>query len=174
MATSGIKHPNCILALADNQTPRPRRPNWFYFPSLRYCLGLIQQYSGLPLDAAQQVTMWEASTWVSDQLSCPSALIVVGPNMRRAVDLFQLLACGSRRALTLTGINRAALVGLPTDLNLTLLIGQPDLSRNLSQLLTAANYRGVHVPGTRGGIQDWAGAKAIFLGSTGNRGMVRL
>jgi len=103
---------------------------------------------------------------VSDQLSCPPALIVVGPNMRRAVDLFQLLACGSRRALTLTGINRAALVGLPTDLNLTLLIGQPDLSRNLSQLLTAANYRGVHVPDRRGGIQDWAGAKAIFLGST--------
>jgi hypothetical protein len=103
---------------------------------------------------------------VSDQLFSPPALIVVGPNMRRAVDLFQLLACGSRRALALTGINRTALVGLPTDLNLTLLIAQPDLSRNLSQLLTAANYRGVHLPGRRGGIQDWAGSKAIFLAST--------
>jgi hypothetical protein len=127
---------------------------------------LFQRYLGVPPDVAQQLTMWEASTWVSDQLFCPPALIVVGPNMRRAVDLFQLLACGSRRAVALTGINRPALVGLPTDFNLTLLIAQPDLSRNLSQLLTAANYRGVHVPGRRGGIQDWAGSKAIFLGST--------
>jgi hypothetical protein len=114
-----------------NQTPRPRRP-WFYFPALRADVSaLSQQVSGFPLDVAQQITMWQASTWVSDQLSSPPALIVVGPNMRRAVDLFQLLACGSRRALALTGINRAALVGLPTDLNLTLLIAQPDLSRNL-------------------------------------------
>jgi hypothetical protein len=85
--------------------------------------------------------------------------------MRRAVDLFQLLACGSRRALGLTGINRAALVGLPMDLSLTLLISQPDLSRSMSQLLTAANYRGMHVVGRSGAIQDWAGSKAIFLGS---------
>jgi len=88
--------------------------------------------------------------------------------MRRAVDLFKLLALGSRRALALTGINRAALVGLPTDLNLTLLISQRDLSWSLSQLLTAANYRGMHVPGKSGAVQDWAGSKAIFLGSTAN------
>jgi len=127
---------------------------------------LFQQYLGLPPDLAQQLTMWKATTWLSDQLPSPPALIALGPNMRRAVDLFQLLACGSRRALGLTGINRAALVGLPMDLNLTLLISQPALSRSLSQLLTAANYRGVHVPGKSGAIVDWAGSKAIFLGST--------
>jgi hypothetical protein len=127
---------------------------------------LFQQYLGLPPEVAQQLTMWTASTWVSDQLPSPPALIALGPNMGRAVDLFQLLACGSRRALALTGINRAALVGLPMDLNLTLLISQPALSRSLSQLLTAANYRGVHVPGRSGAILDWAGSKAIFLGST--------
>ncbi len=127
---------------------------------------LFQQYLGLPPDLAQQLTMWKATTWLSDQLPSPPALIALGPNMRRAVDLFQLLACGSRRALGLTGINRAALVGLPMDLNLTLLISQPALSRSLSQLLTAANYRGVHVPGKSGAILDWAGSKAIVLGST--------
>jgi hypothetical protein len=128
--------------------------------------GLFQQYLGLPPDVAQQLTMWQFCTWVSDRLRSPPALIVVGQNMRRAVDLFELLACGSRRALTLTGINRAALVGLPTDLSLTLLISQPDLSPSLLQLLTAANHRGVHVVGTSGAIQDWAGSKAIFVGST--------
>jgi hypothetical protein len=127
---------------------------------------LFQKYLGLPPDVAQHITMWQASTWVSDQLLSPPALIVVGPNMRRAVDLFQLLACGSRRALALAGISRAALVGLPMDLNLTLLISQPDLSRSLSQLLSAANSRGMHVVGRRGAIQDWAGSKAIFVGST--------
>jgi hypothetical protein len=127
---------------------------------------LFQEYLGLPPDVAQQLAMWTASTWVSDQLASPPALIIVGPNMRRAADLFELLACGSRRALGLTGINRAALVGLPMDLNLTLLISQPDLSRSLLQLLNAANHRGVHVPGTNGAILDWAGSRAIFLGST--------
>lgn len=86
--------------------------------------------------------------------------------MRRAIDLFELLTRGSRRALTLTGIGRTALIGLPMDLNLTLLISQPDLSRGLSQLLTAANYRGVRVVGKSGVIQNWAGSKAIFVGST--------
>ena len=81
---------------------------------------------------------------------------------------FDLLTYGSRRALALAGISRAALVGLPTDLNLTLLVSQPDLSRSLSQLLSAANYRGMHVVGRRGAIQDWAGSKAIFVGSTPN------
>jgi hypothetical protein len=127
---------------------------------------LFEKYLGLPPDAAQQLAMWQASTWVSDQLLSPPALIVTGPSMRRVASLFQLLAYGSRRALALAGISRAALVGLPTDLNLTLLISQPDLSRSLSQLLSAANYRGMHVIGRRGAIQDWAGSKAIFVGST--------
>ncbi len=127
---------------------------------------LFQHYLGLPPDVAQRLAMWQASTWISDQLSSPPALIVVGQNMRRAINLFELLACGSRRALALTGINREAIIGLPTDLNLTLLISQPDLSHRLSQLLSAANYRGVHVVGRRGAIQNWAGSKAIFVGSS--------
>ena len=169
--------------------PRVRHGDlWFQAPELRPSIGrtirlpdrvgrsgsapelfdelsaLFQKYLGVPPDVAQQLAMWTASTWVSDRLASPPALIIVGPNMRRAVDLFQLLACGSRRALGLTGINRAALVGLPMDLVLTLLISQPDLSRSMSQLLTAANYRGMHVVGRSGTIQDWAGSKAIFLG----------
>jgi hypothetical protein len=102
---------------------------------------------------------------VSDHLLSPPVLIVAGPSMRRVVDLFQLLAHGSRRALALAGISREALVSLPMNLNLTLLIGQSDLSRSLSQLLSAANYRGMHIVGKRGTIQDCAGSKAIFVGS---------
>ena len=131
-------------------------------------LTMFQEYLGLPPDMAQQLAMWQASTWLSDQLFSPPVLIVVGPRMRSAVDLFHVLTYGSRRALALAGISRAALVGLPTDLNLTLLVSQPDLSRSLSQLLSAANYRGMHVVGRRGAIQDWAGSKAIFVGSTPN------
>jgi hypothetical protein len=129
---------------------------------------LLHQHLAFPPDVAQQLALWQASTWISDQLPCPPALIVAGSSMRRAVDLFKLLALGSRRALALTGINRAALVDLPTDLNLTLLISQPDLSRSMSQLLTAANYRGMHVPGRSGAVLNLAGSKAIFLGSTAN------
>ncbi len=84
--------------------------------------------------------------------------------MGRAIDLFQLLACGSRRALSLTGINRAALVGLPMDLHPCLLINQPDLPQGMSRLLGACNHRGVNVPGKSGTIQEWVVSKAIFTG----------
>jgi len=54
---------------------------------------------------------------------------------------------------------------LPTDLNLAFLINQPDIPPRLLQLLSAANHRGINVLGRAGAVQDWAGSKAIFLGS---------
>jgi hypothetical protein len=85
--------------------------------------------------------------------------------MAQAVRLFQMMRHGCRRAMTLTGLNRASLVGLPMDLRPTLLIGQPGLSGNLSHLLSAANNQGMRVPGRRGAVLDWVGSRAIFLGS---------
>ena len=71
---------------------------------------------------------------------------------------------GSRRALAITGINRATLAGLPMDLRPSLLINQPDLPETMSRLLGAANHRGLQVLARNGAFQDWVGSKAIFLG----------
>jgi hypothetical protein len=48
---------------------------------------------------------------------------------------------------------------------LAFLINQPDIPPRLLQLLSAANHRGINVLGRAGAVQDWAGSKAIFLGS---------
>ena len=127
-------------------------------------VSLLEEYLALPRELAQQVTLWVASTWLADVVPSPPVLLISGPQMGRAIDLFQLLGCGSRRALSLTGINRAALVGLPMDLHPCLLINQPDLSQGMSRLLCACNHRGVNVPGKRGTIQEWVVSKAIFTG----------
>ena len=125
----------------------------------------LQEYFALSPSLADQIALWQASTWLSDRLPSPPALIITGPSMGRAVDLFKMLACGCRRALSLTGVNRAALHGLPPDLNLAFLINQPDIPTRLLQLLSAANHRGINVLGRAGAVQDWAGSKALFVGS---------
>jgi hypothetical protein len=125
---------------------------------------LFQEYLALPRELAQQVTLWMTSTWLADVVPSPPVLLISGPHMGRAIDLFQLVGCGSRRALSLTGINRAALVGLPMDLRPSLLINQPDLPQGMSRLLRACNHRGVNVPGKSGTVQDWVVSKAIFTG----------
>jgi hypothetical protein len=124
-----------------------------------------EEYLALPPDLAKQVNLFMASTWLADMLPNPPILIVLGQQMGPAINLFRWLGCGCRRPLPITGINRAALVGLPMHFGLTLLINQPDLPPALSKLLCSSNYRGVHVPGGRGTIQNWVGSRAIFLDS---------
>lgn len=126
---------------------------------------LLQGSLSLPPEIAQQIALFEATTWLSDVLLNPPAAMMLGHSMAQAVRLFQLMRYGCRRAITLTGLNRASLVDLPLDLKLTLLIGQPGLPQNLSQLLSAANHHGMRVPGRRGTVLDWVGPRAIFLGS---------
>jgi hypothetical protein len=127
-------------------------------------VSLLEKYLALPRELAQQATLWMASTWLADVVPSPPVLLISGPHMGRAIDLFHLLGCGSRRALSLTGINRAALVGLPMDLHPCLLINQPDLPQGMSRLLRACNHRGVNVPGKSGTIQEWVVSKAILTG----------
>ena len=127
-------------------------------------VSLLQEYLALPRELAQQVALWMTSTWLADVVPSPPVLLISGPHMGRAIDLFQLLGCGSRRALSLTGINRTALVGLPMDLRPSLLINQPDLPQRMSRLLCACNHRGVNVPGKSGTVEEWVVSKAIFTG----------
>src|SRR4029077_16401890 len=98
-------------------------------------VGLCEEYLAFPRDLAQRVTLWMMSTWLADVLPNPPALLISGPRMGPAIDLFQLLTCGSRRALSIAGVSRAALAGLPMELRPSLLINQPHLSAGMSRLL---------------------------------------
>ena len=126
--------------------------------------GLFEKYLGVRQTIAQRLSLWNASTWLSDVLPSPPPLMISGPDMAVGIIGFQLLSCISRRALTLTGINRSALVVLPMHLRPTLLVNQPDLPRRVWQLWLSSNHRGLHVPGKAGGVLDWVCSKAVFLG----------
>ena len=125
---------------------------------------LLERYLGVNHEMAHELSLWNGSTWLSDVLPSPPALVISGPAMAHAMTLFKLLSCVSRRALRLAGISRAALAALPMHLRPTLLINQPDMARGMSQLLRASNHRGLCVPGKGGVILDWVGSKAAFLG----------
>jgi hypothetical protein len=126
--------------------------------------GLFEEYLGVRQAIAQRLSLWNASTWLSDVLPSPPPLMISGPDMAVGMIGFQLLSCVSRRALRLAGINRSALVVLPMHLRPTLLINQPDLPRRVWQLCLSSNHRGLHVPGKAGAVLDWVCSKAVFLG----------
>jgi len=126
----------------------------------------LQTYMGFREEIAEGLSLWNASTWLSDVLPSPPALAIWGPDMSTAVTLFVLLGCASRRALKLAGVSRAALLGLPMHLRPTWFLNQPDLPRGMWQLCRSSNHRGMVVPGRGGAVLDWVSSKAIFLGVT--------
>ena len=101
-------------------------------------------------------------SWVADRLSIAPSLAILAPDQGRGIELLRLLHCVCRRALMLAEITRGGLRSLPSNLSLTLLICQGELKPNLQRLLRASGYRGLHLPGNRGGVVDLNGPKAIL------------
>jgi len=126
---------------------------------------LIKKYLGVDQAIAEGLSLWNASTWLSDVLPSPPPLMISAPDMAVGMIAFQVFSCTSRRALGLAGVNRAALGVLPMHLRPTLLINQPDLPRSTWQLWLSSNHRGLHVPGKAGAVLDCVRSKAVFLGT---------
>jgi len=127
---------------------------------------LFETHLGCSTGEAALLTAWSVSTWFSDLLPSPCTLFLHGFDMDQAIGLFRLLACTGRHPLLLTEITRPALASLMA-LRPTLLLNQPRMPSRLLDLVCAANYRGLVVPGSRGAVIDLVGSRAIFLGMDG-------
>jgi hypothetical protein len=125
---------------------------------------LIEKYAGISTDQAAMVTAWNATSWFGDVLPNPPILFIHGEDMNAAIRLLLLLNCITRHGLLLTELSRSMFHSL-MPAGPTLLLNQPQMSPGLRRLCCVANYRGLVVPGARGGVADLACAKAIFVGS---------
>ncbi len=102
------------------------------------------------------------STWLTDRLSIAPSLVIFAPDQGLGIELLRLLSCVCRRPLMLAEVTPGGLRSLPMHLSLTLLVNEHGLRPNLQRLLRASSYRGLHLPGNRGGVVDLYGPKAIL------------
>jgi len=121
---------------------------------------LIQGFSGLPDNLARLVARLPLSTWVTDALDVAPSFEFIGPECRELKQLFGLLKCLCRHALLLTEVTAYGLCSLPTELGLTLLINQPELSEPAQRILNAARNREETLP-RRGSLWRPFSSKAV-------------
>jgi hypothetical protein len=123
---------------------------------------LIQRFSGLPDNSARLVARIVLATWVVGAFPSAPSVLLVGPDSRELTQLFHLLKGLCRRALLLTEVNAGALHSLPMEMDLTLLIDQPELSEPAQRILNATRTRDKKVP-HRGNLWRPFSSKVIHL-----------
>jgi hypothetical protein len=102
------------------------------------------------------------SNWLTDRLSIAPSLVIFAPDQGPGIEVLRLLSCVCRRPLMLSELTPGGLCSLPMHLSLTLLINQPGSTPRMRRLLRTSSYRGLHLPGNRGGVVDLYGPKAIL------------
>jgi hypothetical protein len=128
---------------------------------------LFERYIGFSTPEAVLVAIWNGTTWLSDRLSSPPALVVSGPDISHAITFFRLLGCVCRHPLMLAEITRSAFGSLPMALKPTVMVSQPDLPPRVWSLWCGSNYRGIFIPGRAGNVLDVVCSKVAFTGMNG-------
>jgi hypothetical protein len=126
----------------------------------RIC-NLYQEYLRLPEDSAAFLTTWDMTTWLSESMPAPLTMCIIGgATAHQVFNLFQLSRFLCRRALRVGKLTSR----LPFYLRPTLLITDPSLTPQDCAFWSAANFRGVVVPGVGGTLAELGCAKAVLLG----------
>jgi hypothetical protein len=102
---------------------------------------LIQRFTGLPDNSARLVARIVLATWVVGAIPSAPSVLLVGPDSRELTQLLNLLKRLCRHALLLTEVNAGGLHSLPMEMDLTLLIDQPELSEPAQRILNASRTR---------------------------------
>jgi hypothetical protein len=135
---------------------------------------LFPEYSGQPDNSAKLLARFALSTWVMDALDVAPSVELIGPDCRELKQIFKLLKYLCRHALLLTEVTAPGLCSLPTDLGLTLLIDQPELSEPAERILNASRSREKTLP-RRGTLWRPFCSKAVHCaGQAGMIGAVRV
>jgi hypothetical protein len=121
---------------------------------------LLCEYAHLQPDVRDLLVAFILATWFTDCMLVEPILQLFGPN-HEVSQVLRLLGCCCRRSVLLAELDLATLASLPCDLNPTLLIHQPAISKRMKSLLCATNQR--HFPVFRGRTRlGGYGAKAFY------------
>ena len=129
---------------------------------VRRIADLFEHSFHFPDRESRLVACFCLSTWLTDRLSIAPSLVIFAPDQGLGIEVLRLLGCVCRRPLMLAELTPGGLRSLPMHLSLTLLIHAQGLRPNLQHLLRVSSYRGLHLPGNRGGVVDLYGPKAIL------------
>lgn len=107
--------------------------------------GVFISRIGVEQADAYALTYFLFSDWLVDALDDAPCLSIVAPAGAPSADLFRLLEVLCRRAIKLAELSRATFRELPTELQPTLLLNVPSLSRAMESAIRASNQRGYYV-----------------------------
>jgi hypothetical protein len=125
----------------------------------------FEQFVGFSPSQSLIPTAWTVATWLPEFHCRLPDLGITGLNMDHAMLLLRLFNCLVRHPLMLTAIDSSTFRALPMELRPTLLINQPGMPSRTLELLQAANYPDLMVPGPRGSVMSLATCKALYLGT---------
>lgn len=125
----------------------------------------------LPQESAALLTYFTFSSWFIDRARTAPRVAIAGPPTE-VTELLRLLDCVCRHPLLLGEVTAACLGALPMQVDLTLLINQPNFGPSTRSLLRASDERRHHC--FRGGklvAPFWAKA---YAGTTADEGAIRV
>jgi hypothetical protein len=161
----------CFVPLEINPTIRnamtfpPSAPTFTNSKQLLASLAeTFEQFVGFSTSQSVIPAAWTVATWLPEFHYRLPDLGIGGWNMDHAIQLLRLFNCVGRHPLMLTAVNASTLRAIPMELRPTLLVNQPGMPSRTLELLQAANYRDLMVPGPRGTVMSLASCKAIYLG----------
>ena len=116
-------------------------------------------YTQLTPETAALLVAFALASWFADCIPVAPVLLLLGPE-GEARRVLQLLATLCRRPALLADIDLTAVRSLPEEMNVTLLINQRELSKNVRKFLMASGDRFFHVAQGHNCLHT-CGAKAI-------------
>jgi hypothetical protein len=108
------------------------------------------------------LTYWVLSTWFMESLPIAPCLVITGASHEGDMVL-RTLKVFCRFPLLMAGVSSASLRGIDWTLRPTLLLSEPNLSKQMTAVLGCSTSQG-YLVGTAGKYQDYFGSKAIYLG----------
>jgi hypothetical protein len=108
------------------------------------------------------LTYWAISTWVLESLPLAPCLVITGSS-HEGNRVLQTLKAFCRHPFLMAGVSESSLKNIDWNLDPTLLLSEPNLSKRMTALLGSSTSPG-YLVGSAGNYKDYFCSKAIYLG----------
>jgi hypothetical protein len=122
----------------------------------------IVEQTCLSNQASAVLTYWAISTWFLESLPLAPCLVITGSS-HEGNGVLQTLKAFCRHPFLMAGVSEASLKNINWNLDPTLLLSEPNLSKRMTALLGSSTSPG-YLVGSADSYKDYFCSKAIYLG----------